>query len=1071
MQPKPIVEYPPTAPVWLERWPTERAIRELFAEGIRRMAYRFLGIERRRRLSWTADRLVLEIGNQQATWRWDGKQWRRSCSCGYTNDCCAHAYAAACVLLEVLRHEQWTAGSVPAPAPIPAAPPPPALAEAVFGQEPPGLAEVATRAPATGPQQPAQLEVEADFHHEPGMVILRFYRRIEGRRELLRLQTLNNLAVQARFGGASTRWPLADWSFLKWLAPQLPRRSEVRTNLQVLKLLKGEFDHWLERWEDSAGRFIERSSQQGVSRRGLQPAHLVIELGDEGEWMRIGAVLVLPSGARQPFHAVFQRLAAGGEESVVSGEILKFRPPLSWDLLTRVFSRKDPRMRREHLCEHLPDLLEGRLDLVEGTAVRREPVQDRALLIEATPDGSDVLLRATVAGAPVTGEGAVAAGIRSDGTGFVIEVCDTATIRDLCTAYQTLGATPAGGGRMRVPGVPQKMEMLRQVWTQLPAAVARRVHPALRALLEGDRDVLARVALREERNFVDLSVRWECGGVQVSDTEMREALRLGRGTLRTREGNWLALDPAQAQAAAQRLEAQGLSALEPVRLLRHDAKERLTRLGQGAGALPWTPACRHLGERIMTEADPIPLRRPPALATVLRPYQETGFEFLADRSAHGVGAILADDMGLGKTLQVLALLESWVRRGREEGERFRTLVVCPASVVAVWLEQAARFCPFLNCQAAVGPAESRAASLAREDWDVLVTHYTLLRLDAESLTARTWDMVVLDEAQNIKNPDAQVTRIAKALRTAHTLALTGTPLENRLLDLWSVLDFLNPGLLGPAADFAARYGGPTQLRDLAARIAPLLLRRTKDAVAPELPPRSEEVLHVEMTPGQRQVYDRELLRARETLSTHGPFDMLAALTRLRQVCCDPALLAGAAGEEAGSAKLETLVEMLVELAEEGHFSLVFSQFTSMLERIRVALERAGLPYLVITGDTPTAKRADLVREFSNATTPTVFLLSLRAAGTGLTLTRADYVFIFDPWWNPAVERQAIDRTHRIGQEKPVFAYRLVATNSVEEKVLKLQQEKAELFAAVMGDAEQEGPLSRLTAEDMRQLLS
>jgi superfamily II DNA or RNA helicase len=1071
MQPKPIVEYPKTAPVWLDRWPPERVIRELFAEGIRRLAYRFLGIERRRHLSWTADRLVLELGNQQATWRWDGREWRRSCSCGYTNDRCAHTYAAACVLAEVLRQEQWTEPGAPNAPNATVEPAVIALPEARFAPaaEAPALGLV--KASSAGPPPSAELEVEADFHHEPGMVILRFYRRVEGRRELLRLQTLNNLAIQARSGGAPARWSRGDGDFLKWLAPQLGRRSEVRSNLQVLKLLKAEFDHWLERWEDAAGRFIERASQQGVSRRGLQPAHLLIELTDEGEWVRIGAVLVLPSGARQPFHTVFQRLAAGGAESLVSGEILKFRPPLSWDLLTRVFSRKDPRMRREHLCEHLADLLEGRLDLVEGASVRREPVADRTLLVEAVPDGSDVLLRATVAGVPVTGDGVAAVGIRSEGTGFVVEVCDSAAIRGLCAAYTALGVSAAGGGRMRVPGVPQRMEALRQAWAQLPPAASRRVHPALQALLEGSPEVLARVALREERSFVDLSVRWECGGVQISDTEMREALSLGRGALRTREGNWLALDPAQAQAVAQRLEAEGLSALESVRLLRHDAKERLHRLGQDGGALPWTPACRHLGERIMAEMDPAPLLRPAALATILRPYQETGFEFLADRSAHGVGAILADDMGLGKTLQVLALLEAWVRRRREEGERFRTLVVCPASVVGVWLEQAARFCPFLTCQAAVGPAEARAASLDREDWDVLVTHYTLLRLDAEALTARTWDMVVLDEAQNIKNPEAQVTRIAKALRTSHTLALTGTPLENRLLDLWSVLDFLNPGLLGPAAEFAARYGGPTQLRDLATRIAPVLLRRTKDAVAPELPPRTEELVRVEMTPGQRQVYDRELVRARETLQTRGPFDLLAALTRLRQVCCDPALLAGAAGEEAGSAKLETLVEMLVELAEGGHYSLVFSQFTSMLERIRVALERAGLPYLVITGETPTAKRTELVRQFSEATTPTVFLLSLRAAGTGLTLTRADYVFIFDPWWNPAVERQSIDRTHRIGQEKPVFAYRLVAANSVEEKVLALQQEKSELFAAVMGDAEQRTLVERLSTDDMRRLLA
>jgi len=1070
MPQKPVIDYPQTPPPWLDRWPTEKAVRELFQEGVRRLAYRFLGIERHRRLAWQADRLVLELGSQQATWRWVGSDWRRTCTCGYVNDRCAHTYAAACILAEIIRYERWGAvaglaappdrpGTEPLKTPAAAAPPAPPAPPEPAGHE--------TTAP---PAERSLLEVEADFHHEPGMVILRFYRRAADRRELLRMQTLNNLAVQARFGSASARWSFEDWSLLKWLAPHLQRRGEVHANLQVMKLTREEFNHWLERWEDGPPRFIERSSQQAISRRGVTPARLAIELADEGEWVRIAAVLVLPSGARQPFHAVFQRLAGGGQETVISGELLRFHPPLSWSLLTRVFGRKDPRMRREHISAHLGELLEGRLDLVEGDCVRREYIPDRDVLIEATPDGSDILLQATACGVPVAAGSTTVTGVRCDGAKVILGLCDTPSVRALQEAFAALGAVPAEAGRMRVRGAPAQMAALRQAWARLPQAVCRRAHPLLRALLEGSGAVSASLTVHGDGNLVDLGVRWECGGVGVGDMELREALRHGHGALRTRDGQWLALDPAQARALAQRLEAQGIAAGEPVRLLRYEARERLRRVEQGEGTLSWAPACRDCGARILAEPEVEPLALPEALAGVLRPYQETGFQFLADRSAHGVGAILADDMGLGKTLQVLALLEAWSRRLRAAGKRFRALVVCPASVVAVWLEQAERFCPYLRCRAALGDADSRQTAVAQADTDVLMTHYALLRQDAVALAAEPWDMVVLDEAQNIKNPDAQVTRVAKALPAAHTLALTGTPLENRLLDLWSVLDFLNPGLLGDADSFLGRYGSPTALKDLSARIAPLLLRRTKDTVAPELPPRSEEVLRVEMTPGQREVYGRELLRAREELARRGPFAVLAALTRLRQICCDPALLPSG-GVEAGSAKVETLVEMLTELAEEGHFSLVFSQFTSMLERLRLALEHAGLPYRMITGDTSIPRRAELVREFGEATAPEVFLLSLRAAGTGLTLTRADYVFIFDPWWNPAVERQAIDRTHRLGQEKPVFAYRLVAADSVEEKVLALQAEKAELFAAVMGDAEQRALVEHLSAEDLRKLLA
>jgi SNF2 family DNA or RNA helicase len=461
---------------------------------------------------------------------------------------------------------------------------------------------------------------------------------------------------------------------------------------------------------------------------------------------------------------------------------------------------------------------------------------------------------------------------------------------------------------------------------------------------------------------------------------------------------------------------------------------------------------------------------PATLDAVLRPYQKAGFEFLAERTAYGIGPILADDMGLGKTLQALALFAAMQEQRREA--RPRILVVCPASVVDVWLDQARQFCPALDCRAYRGERAARHALLEGEGWSILVTTYALVRLDAERFFGVSFDLVVLDEAQRIKNPDARISQVIRRLRTDRALAMTGTPLENRLLDLWSIMEFLNPGFLGSREAFLAAYAAPGRGRDLAARLAPIILRRTKEAVAPELPPRTEELLTIDLLPEQRSLYEAELARARETLARRGPIEMLAALTRLRQICCHPALLGEAgAGGGPGSAKLETLLDMLAELVAEGHSALVFSQFTTMLGHIGDRLEAADIPRLTLTGETPAVRRAELVRDFNTGEQPRVFLLSLRAAGAGITLTRADYVFLYDPWWNPAVERQAIDRTHRIGQDKPVFAYRLISRGTVEEKVLALQAEKARLFQDVLAGSADRIAAARLTAEDFRRLLA
>ena len=457
-----------------------------------------------------------------------------------------------------------------------------------------------------------------------------------------------------------------------------------------------------------------------------------------------------------------------------------------------------------------------------------------------------------------------------------------------------------------------------------------------------------------------------------------------------------------------------------------------------------------------------------SISAILRPYQRLGTQFLLERSRFGVGAILADDMGLGKTLELLAMLDAWRRAAK--GKRFRALVVAPASVVPVWVQQSAMFCREMKTVAMVGNTITRQKILARDEYDLLVTHYGLVRSDVANLSQISFDFIVLDEAQAIKNPDAQVSSAVRALEAGCRMALTGTPLENSISDLWSIMDFTNPGLLGKRDDFLSRYGNTSGKELVTRRLNMLMIRRTKEMVAPELPPKTEELLTVEMPSEMRKAYNKELVKARLSADSYSTVNILAAITRLRMFCCAPELLEGYQ-ETLTSPKVEMLMEQLDALLGSGHSVLVFSQFTSMLKLIERRLDDAQINHRMITGEVPVEKRARIVQEFEEDKNPSVFLLSLKAAGTGLTLTKADYVFLFDPWWNPAVENQAIDRTHRIGQDKPVFAYRLIVRDSIEEKVLQIVEAKRQLFAEVIDNVDASGNDSRLTLEELRGLLA
>ncbi|WP_209561040.1 DEAD/DEAH box helicase [Frigoribacterium sp. PvP032] len=492
---------------------------------------------------------------------------------------------------------------------------------------------------------------------------------------------------------------------------------------------------------------------------------------------------------------------------------------------------------------------------------------------------------------------------------------------------------------------------------------------------------------------------------------------------------------------------------------------------------------------------------PASLTATLRPYQLEGFRWLAFLYEHGLGGVLADDMGLGKTLQTLALFahvreqqgreaQAADARSRDVGSpesdpadaappRAPFLVVAPTSVVSGWASEAARFTPGLRVRTITETEAKSRGSLqeAVAEADVVVTSYALFRLDFAEYSAHSWAALVLDEAQYVKNPQSQAHRFAVDLDVPVTIAITGTPLENGLMDLWALFRIVAPGMLSTSVRFSddwlkpiATGERPELLQALRRRIRPLMLRRTKELVAPELPEKQEQVLRVDLAPAHRELYDAFLQRERLKLLDliddldRNRFIVFRSLTLLRMLALD-AVLIDPAYDDVPSAKLDQLLDEIDDVVAGGHRALVFSQFTSFLSRVADRLAQRGLAHEYLDGST--RRRAEVIERFRSGESP-VFLISLKAGGVGLNLTEADYVFVLDPWWNPAAESQAVDRAHRIGQTKRVMVYRMIANDTIEEKVLALSRKKAALFDAVVDDDAVFS--SSLTADDIRGLL-
>ena len=516
---------------------------------------------------------------------------------------------------------------------------------------------------------------------------------------------------------------------------------------------------------------------------------------------------------------------------------------------------------------------------------------------------------------------------------------------------------------------------------------------------------------------------------------------------------------------------------DSLRLSRLEALRMGAALGEGA---QWEGAAslHRLVQQLAGQTNLPDVPVPTGLVASLRPYQQQGLNWLQFLREHGLAGVLADDMGLGKTLQTLAHILLEKEQGRLTDA---ALIVAPVSLMGNWLREAARFTPGLRTLVLHGQdRHGAAADIA--DYDVVIAPYSLLQRDRDLWLARRWHLVVLDEAQNIKNASTGAAQVAAELDATHRLCLSGTPMENHLGELWSLFHFLMPGFLGSQKRFKElfrtpieKHGDSERLTQLRARVTPFMLRRTKREVATELPDKVESIAGVTLEGKQADLYETIRLTTekavRDALADKGlaqsQIQILDALLKLRQVCCDPRLVPLASAQKIQqSAKLDLLMELLPEMLAEGRKVLLFSQFTSMLELIEEALKARDLPWVKLTGQS--RNRDAIIDRFTSGEVP-LFLISLKAGGVGLNLPQADTVIHYDPWWNPAVENQATDRAHRIGQKNRVFVYKLVAHGTIEERILALQERKAALADSMYSGAQaRKQPL--FTEGDIAELL-
>lgn len=663
---------------------------------------------------------------------------------------------------------------------------------------------------------------------------------------------------------------------------------------------------------------------------------------------------------------------------------------------------------------------------------------------------------------------------------------DIAAQQQAAANLRELGLVPAEDGNKFVARGDDAIRFWTEGLASLPEDWDIFVPDDLVEVQVRDEALAANARVSSGVDWLSLRLNFESEGVPVTQEELARCLAEGRKFVRLSDGTFAKLDPQRVRDVLQRqaeilATGGGTGGRLPL-----SQSGRIEDLLAQVGRSAVTADAKALFKKLHDIDEIKGARKPRNLKASLRPYQEQGFHWLWFLHEIGSGGVLADDMGLGKTVQALALLLAVKAednaKAPEAGKRkraFKALIVAPTSVVINWLREMDKFAPSLR-HALWHGAERKERQDELEDADVVVTSYALLRRDEELLATIDWRYVILDEAQQIKNPLSATARAAKRLKSDRRLALTGTPIENRLSEIWSIFDFVSPGLLGPLDKFEERYSRPIDAGDkktaerLRATIHPFILRRTKGEVAKDLPEKIETDQFCELTGEQSSLYAAVLREVRAQVMgeverqgmARSQIQILAGLTRLRQAACDPRLL-GLPREftDEDSGKLVALRDLVQTSIAGGHKVLVFSQFVSMLQIVKRAMDEDRVPYEYLDGSTK--DRQERVDNFQHDEGPPVFLISLKAGGSGLNLTAADTVIHFDPWWNPAVEDQATDRAHRIGQTKVVTTYRLIAKGTIEEKILELADKKRDLVGAVL--SEDVGGAKKLTKNDLEDL--
>ncbi len=792
-----------------------------------------------------------------------------------------------------------------------------------------------------------------------------------------------------------------------------------------------------------------------------------------------GSQLLAALGLAQPDGSILDvrdgRLLAGSQAFFLRGNLAyPIASPSPWELArwarepTMVLDVELSPQARDNLVRELTKVGVPAEDLVR-LAVRREPPRRFiATIVAATTDAEPVIrvrIDADYGGELVLVEGQRPVSVHVVPTqpgaqglverDLVVEESARKLLRELGFRYDKNEHVFIAGGE-------QALHVLDPMGDAFPPGWDV-VRDGAMPVFRRDLNVRARLQLLEDRGLIDvrLGIEQVRDATQpthsdeqtvqalVSMKELLGWLASGKKYVQLSDGSFVA-PSARFRRSLRLLEDLGATADRA--LVSPLCVGILRAIGDEASLAIADEATQAWLDELSASHAPPHIEPPASLAGVLRDYQARGLDWLAMLHRHRLTGILADDMGLGKTMQALALL---MKVRETEGVK-PSLVVAPTSVVTVWRDEAARFAPNLKTVLWHGPPKTRQA-VDVATCDLVVTSYGVLRRDAELLANHSFRYVILDEAQSAKNSASQNARAIRRLKSERRLALTGTPVENRPDDLWAIFDFLAPGFLGSVRSFRKRYARPISRAEgdalslLRTRVQPLVLRRLKSEVAKELPPKVESVVRCDMNPVQRALYDHVAGELRESVQKkieqvgieRAHLDILAALTRLRQICCDPSLLPAPPGARVPpSAKLELFEELMREALDSSRTIVVFSQFVEMQKRLIDVVKRLGVDPLWLHGGT--RNRDKVVASFQDPAGPPVIIVSLRAGGTGLTLTRADTVMHYDPWWNPAVEQQATDRTHRLGQQQQVTVYKLVCARSIEERVVELAKSKEAL---------------------------